>query len=89
MHLATGGVTMGPTYALIGEAGKEAVMPLERNTSWMDTLAQRIQAFNGGGQATGSPMVFKFYVGGKKISQHVIKDINSITQTTGVCPITV
>lgn len=89
MHLATGGVTMGPTYALIGEAGKEAVMPLERNTGWMDTLAQRIQAFGGAGQASSAPVVFKFYVGGKKISQHVIKDINSITQTTGVCPITV
>lgn len=89
MHLATGGITTGPTYALIGEAGKEAVMPLEHNTGWMDTLAQRIHAFSGGGQTASVPMVFKFYVGGKKISQHVIQDINSITQATGVCPINV
>lgn len=89
MHLATGGITTGPTYALIGEAGKEAVMPLEHNTGWMDTLAQRIHAFIDGGQTAAAPMVFKFYVGGKKISQHVIQDINSITQTTGVCPINV
>ena len=87
LHLATGGITNGPTYALIGEDGKEAVMPLERNTGWMDALAGRIAAVSGSGN--GTPVVLKFYIGGKKISQHVIKDINSITQTTGVCPINV
>ena len=89
MHLATGGITTGPTAALIGEAGREVVLPLERNLGYLDPLAQRIQAFIGAGQTSSTPVVFKFYVGGKKISQHVIKDINSITQTTGVCPITV
>ena len=87
LHLASGGITTGPTQALIGEAGKEAVLPLERNTSWMDVLAQRIVTAGGGGQQT--PVVLKIYLGGKKVSEHVIKDINSITQTTGVCPILV
>ena len=41
-YLATGGVTSGATLAMIGEAGKEAVLPLENNTSWMDTLAEKI-----------------------------------------------
>ena len=27
---------------MIGGAGKEAVLPLENNTSWMDTLAEKI-----------------------------------------------
>ena len=40
--LATGGIVTAPTTALIGEAGKEAVLPLEQNTDWMDELAQRI-----------------------------------------------
>lgn len=40
--LATGGVTTGATLAMIGEAGSEAVLPLERNTGWMDTLANKI-----------------------------------------------
>lgn len=40
--LATGGITTRPTTALIGEAGKEAVLPLENNTEWMDVLADRI-----------------------------------------------
>ena len=40
--LATGGIVTAPTTALIGEAGKEAVLPLEQNTDWMDELAYRI-----------------------------------------------
>lgn len=45
--LAKGGIVNGATQAIIGEAGKEAVLPLERNTEWMDMLAERISA--GGG----------------------------------------
>lgn len=41
-RLATGGITTRPTAALIGEAGREAVLPLERNTEWMDALANKI-----------------------------------------------
>lgn len=41
-RLATGGVVDGPTAAIIGEAGKEAVVPLENNTGWMDKVANRI-----------------------------------------------
>ena len=47
-HLAGGGVTSGATLAEIGEAGREAVLPLEQDTSWMDELAQRINGNNSG-----------------------------------------
>lgn len=40
--LATGGVTTGPTNAIIGEAGKEAVIPLEQNTDWAKIMAQEL-----------------------------------------------
>lgn len=43
---ATGGVIDKPTYALVGEDGAEAVMPLEKNTGWIDQLAERL---GGGG----------------------------------------
>ena len=46
-HLATGGIVGSPTTALIGEAGKEAVLPLENNTEWMNTLAEHINSGNG------------------------------------------
>ena len=45
--LATGGITTGATLAMIGESGKEAVLPLEKNTGWMDTLAEKINSSNG------------------------------------------
>ena len=42
-RLAQGGITTGPTTALIGEAGKEAVIPLERNTeNWTAPLAKAL-----------------------------------------------
>ena len=41
-RLANGGITTGATLAEIGEAGREAVLPLEKNTGWMDTLADKI-----------------------------------------------
>ena len=66
--LATGGVTTGATLAMIGEAGKEAVLPLENNTGWMDTLAEKI---NG---STGQPITIK--IGEETILDTIIKGIN-------------
>ena len=50
--LAQGGIIDKPTIAMVGEAGKEAVMPLERNTGWIDELAGKLSDKLGG--ATGS-----------------------------------
>ena len=41
-RLANGGITTGSTLANIGEAGREAVLPLENNTGWMDDLASKL-----------------------------------------------
>ena len=41
-RLANGGITTGRTLAEIGEAGREAVLPLENNTGWMDDLATKL-----------------------------------------------
>lgn len=45
---ARGGILDSSTLIGIGagEAGKEALLPLERNTGWMDTLAERINSGN-------------------------------------------
>lgn len=40
--LAKGGVVDEATLAVIGEEGKEVVMPLENNTEWIDMLAERL-----------------------------------------------
>lgn len=41
--LAQGGIIDKPTVAVVGEAGKEVVMPLENNTGWIDTLANKLR----------------------------------------------
>lgn len=43
-YLAKGGVVNEETTAVIGEAGKEVVMPLERNTGWIGQLAGQIMS---------------------------------------------
>lgn len=45
--LAKGGVVDSATMAIIGESGKEAVMPLENNTGWITNLAHQINERSG------------------------------------------
>lgn len=41
-RFAEGGVVTKPTTAIVGEEGKEAVVPLERNIEWIDGLANQL-----------------------------------------------
>ena len=87
-HLATGGVVSRPTTALIGERGPEAVVPLSDNAEWMDSLASRIVALITLARPSGpTKLTIPVYVGGRKVTEVVVDDINEITNTTGVCPI--
>lgn len=47
--MAIGGIVTRPTRALIGENGAEAIIPLERNTGWLDLLADKINGAGSGG----------------------------------------
>lgn len=47
--LAKGGVVDNATMAIIGESGKEAVMPLENNTGWITNLAGQLAERGGAG----------------------------------------
>lgn len=47
--LARGAVVTSPTHAIFGEAGAEAVVPLENNTGWMAKIAAGISGFMGFG----------------------------------------
>lgn len=52
--LARGGIVDQPTLAMVGEAGTEAVMPLENNTGWISNLAGQIASQMGGSGAGDS-----------------------------------
>lgn len=57
--LARGGIIDSPTIAMVGEAGKEAVMPLERNTSWINQLADKLADKIGGNNSNPIQLVVK------------------------------
>jgi phage-related protein len=46
--MAKGGIVDKPTLAMVGEAGKEAVIPLENNTQWIDKLADKLSTKGAG-----------------------------------------
>lgn len=75
-QLAKGGIVTDSILANIGERGKEAVLPLENNTGWMDALADRIAARNGSTRVV-------LQVDGRELGWATIEQINAITKQTG------
>lgn len=71
--LAHGGVIDSATIAMIGESGREAVLPLERNTGWMDKLAEKLSA---GNQQT-APQQLVVQIGDDTIFDKAIEYINN------------
>lgn len=82
-RLAKGGIVDSATIAMIGERGKEAVIPLENNTEWMDKLADRIAA------RSNTPTKIVLTVDGKELGWANIHAINNITKQTGSLPLVV
>lgn len=79
--LARGGIVNNPgrgVTATVGEAGAEAVLPLENNTDWMDALAERLASKIGVGDTT---VVLK--LDSKTLSKEVIKATNRRAYLTG------
>lgn len=75
--LAKGGIIDRPTVAVVGEAGKEAVMPLENNTGWIDQLAYKIGALLGGGNNNNSqPFHLTINIGGDTVLDKFIDGVN-------------
>ena len=66
-RLAKGGVISQPTQAIIGEAGKEAVVPLENNLEWLDKMANMLASKIGGNG------VVNVYLDGRLIQRQMAK----------------
>lgn len=60
----------------IGEDGAEAVVPLEKNTQWLDRIAEKLSA-----KQNGVPIVLQ--VDGKTFAQVSIDSINALTKQRG------
>lgn len=61
----------------LGENGAEAIVPLEKNTYWLDRMADMLASKLGG----GTPIVLE--VDGKVFAQTAISTMNDLTRQTG------
>ena len=59
----------------LGEAGAEAIVPLEKNTKWLDKIAERLGA--------GQSAKIVLEVDGKVFAQTAISSINDLTRQQG------
>lgn len=75
--LARGGIVDQATLAMIGERGKEAVVPLEHNTEWIDKLAAKLASVG------NTPSKIVLMLDGKELGWANINSINNITRQTG------
>lgn len=66
----------GGTLSGLGENGAEAVVPLERNTQWLDKIAERLNS-----SRSNQPIILE--VDGKVFAQTSIDSINQLTRQTG------
>lgn len=86
-YLAKGGIIDNPTLAMVGEAGKEAVVPLENNTQGLDLLAAKLMERLGGTNISDSDkdrainIILK--IGDIELARVLIDSINKITKMNG------
>ena len=89
-RLARGGIVDSPTVAMIGEAGKEVVMPLE-NTGFLQTMGRIVggavvNALGGGlpqsGGFSGSGDIV-IQIGGHEFGRVAIQEINREQERAG------
>ena len=64
-----------------GEAGREAVLPLEQNTGWMDEIAERVAARLGDGADVTA--VINLLLDGDPIITTIIKKLRAQAKANG------
>lgn len=88
-RLARGGIVDSPTVAMIGEAGKEVVMPLE-NTGFLQTMGRVVGGavvnalgggFNQGSSWPSGDIVIN--IGGREFGRFAIDEINRAQEEAG------
>lgn len=65
----------------LGENGAEAVVPLEKNTKWLDKIADKLSA--------GSSKPVYLVVNGKVLAETTIETLNDYTRQTGSLPLVI
>ena len=82
--LERGGVLKKGQVGLLEGNGAEAVVPLEKNTEWLDRISERLLKGLGGADR---PVVLQ--VDGKTFAKTAVSTINSLTRQTGKLPLNI
>ncbi|MCI6276841.1 MAG: hypothetical protein MR639_08890 [Clostridium sp.] len=85
-YLARGGIIDSPTLAMVGEAGKEAVVPLENNTRGLDLLADKLLGRMPQGSSNNNsdrPAEIIIKVGDSTFARVVVDSVNKLFEQEG------
>ncbi|RKI46507.1 hypothetical protein D7V67_13415, partial [Clostridium paraputrificum] len=85
-YLAKGGIVDSATLAVIGERGKEAVMPLENNTGWISLLADKLASRmpqGGNSSYPNGPLSIILEISGTELGRVVIDNMNKLFRQEG------
>ena len=86
-RLAKGGIVDSAQMFIAGEAGKEAVIPLERNLEWADKVASVISSKLGGGGNSDRPLTIVLKVNSAELGRATCDSINELIAREGAIPI--
>jgi len=88
-RLAAGGIVTDSILANIGERGREAVLPLENNTQWMDTFALKVAAAMVAAMGKNPTEITAgdIYLDKNKVGQAVFEIHNETVKRTGRTPL--
>lgn len=79
---------IGNTLQVGGEAGREALLPLDRHTGWMDKIADRVALrVVGGGTGGEQTITVNLVVDGRILASTVVRHVNAQAKATGKNPL--
>lgn len=84
--LAKGGIVDSATLAVLGERGREVVMPLENNTGWISLLADKLASRMPQGGNTSypnGPLSIRLEISGTELGRVVIDNMNKLFRQEG------
>jgi hypothetical protein len=84
--LATGGMIDQPTLAMVGEAGKEAVLPIDKDRGAMQQIAEMLFSKmnqGGAGNSNDRPIEIILQMGTVEFARFVIDSIKALQRQTG------
>lgn len=74
--LALGGITTGATTAIIGESGREAVVPLQNNTGWAEDFLRVLESYGGSIGGSQGTQIIQLVLPNGKVLAELVNDEN-------------